>query len=63
MKLVGGEVNQSSVRLIRAVVVPASKAKFVEATLDVPLVEGETVVFEPAVKSLSIQGVVLPSHC
>ena len=60
MKLVGGDVTQSSVTVIRAVVVPASKAKFVEATLDVPLVEGKTVIFEPAVKSLSTQGVVAP---
>ena len=59
MKLVGGDVTQSSVRLIRAVV-PSRKAKFVEATLDVPLVGGETVLFEPAVKFVSIQRVVAP---
>ena len=36
MKLVGGDVSQSNVRLIRAVVVPGNKANFVEAALDIP---------------------------
>ena len=40
VKLVGGEINQSQVRLVQAVSVPSGKAIFVEAKLDVPLVEG-----------------------
>ena len=35
-KLVGGDVSQSNLRLIRAVVVPGNKAKYVEAALDIP---------------------------
>ena len=45
LKLVGGEISQSQVRLVQTVAVPSGKAKFVEAKLDVPLVEGEELVF------------------
>jgi hypothetical protein len=51
VKLVGGEVNQSQVRLVQTVSVPNGKAKFVEAKLDVPLVKGEELVFEPCTET------------
>ena len=60
LRLVGGEVTQSQVRLVQTVVVPSRKAKFVEARLDVPLIEGEALIFEPDVESLTRCGLVAP---
>ena len=60
VKLVGGEVNQSQVRLVQAVSVPSGKAKFVEAKLDVPLVEGEELVFEPCAETFDRHALVAP---
>ena len=53
LKFVGGDITQSRVRLVRVVVVPGTKARFVVAALDLPLIEGEEVVFEPDVQSLN----------
>ena len=60
VKLVGGEINQSQVRLVQAVSVPSGKAKFVEAKLDVPLVEGEELVFEPCAETFGKHTLVAP---
>ena len=60
MKIFGGEITQSQVRLVQTVVVPSGKVKFVEAKLDVPLIEGEELLFEPDVEVLSKFGLVAP---
>ncbi len=60
VKLVGGEVNQSQVRLVQTVSVPNGKAKFVEAKLDVPLVEGEELVFEPRAETFQRNALAAP---
>ena len=60
LKLVGGEISQSQVRVVQAVAVPSGKAKFVEAKLDVPLVEGEELVFEPCTETFQKHALVAP---
>ena len=60
LKLVGGEVNHSQVRLVQAVSVPSKKAKFVEVRLDVPLVEGEELFFDPCAETFGKHSLVAP---
>ena len=60
VKLVGGEISQSQIRLVQAVSVPSGKAKFVEATLDVPLITGEELVFEPCTETFNRHTLVAP---
>ena len=60
VKLVGGEVSQYQVRLVQAVSVPSGKAKFVKAKLDVPLINGEELVFEPCAETFHRHALVAP---
>ena len=60
LKLVGGEVAGAHVRLVETVVVPGQKAKFVKARLDVPLIKGEELMFEPDEEVLSRCGLTAP---
>ena len=53
VKLVGGEISQCQIRLVQVVSVPSGKAKFVEAKLDVPLITGEDLVFEPCAETFN----------
>ena len=46
--------------MVQAVSVPSGKAKFVEAKLDVPLVEGEELIFEPRAEMFDRHALVAP---
>ena len=56
----GVEEVKSQVQLVRAVVVPSHKAKFVEAKLDGQLQKGEELVFEPDVLGMGACGIIAP---